>query len=498
MATIFRDPVITLQQPKPDCRSARESFPPGRRSLALLLAVALPIGQSVGHDSPNYFKDIDSPIARDRQRINDLPRQLDRAFPAGRNEVYGWDRPKDRKWDSPIARDRQRVNDLPRQLEKHPFNETDWPLADVRDSPIARDRQHNNDLQNQLATYQFNEEDWPLADRVDSPLTREQRPTTNDLPRRLQVTLPELQYDWPLPERVDSPLARDRQRVNDLPRQVETHPFGQTDWPLAEPIRTTPQGWTVSLALPPTTLPFDQTDWPLPQRRESARDRPEVNSLALRTATYPAAQYDWPLPERIDSPLARDRQRINDLGRQTFVRLPTQPYDWPLPRPGRPAPAEYFYANVVPINTPVVVVGAPFSQLNWPLAATMLQALIDNIPANLLPINVGPVPPPTPKHKSGVERLRVSTIAKIDRALAMNLIDSAVVRENLEELAARLRRVDQPSSTAYAYDSIAQIPEAMLLRDSGWSMTEIYALVDDVVAEREDEEALLMLLRSQL
>ena len=100
--------------------------------------------------------------------------------------------------------------------------------------------------------------------------------------------------------------------------------------------------------------------------------------------------------------------------------------------------------------------------------------------------------------KSGVERLRQSTIAKIDRALAYNLVDSAAVRENLEELVRRLRLVDQPSSTAYAYDSIAQIPEAMLLRDSGWSMTEIYALVDDVVAEREDEEALLMLLRSQL
>lgn len=237
--------------------------------------------------------------------------------------------------------------------------------------------------------------------------------------------------------------------------------------------------------------PFATGDWPSAKRRVLApSDTLPANLLPL--SVVPFVSFGGDLTARRDSPRARDWQAGNDINTRTAV--PFQPSDWPLPRAGRLLTPDAAYTNLLPLNAQVVL---PFAQFNWPLAARVMLKAFDSIPANLLPILVPPTPP-TPTHKSGTERLRQSTIAKINRALAMNLIDSAVVRENLEELVARLRQVDLPSATAYAYDSIAQIPEALLLRESGWTMTEIYALVDEVVSEREDEDALIMLLRSQL
>lgn len=384
-------------------------------SQALATAVDLPVGNAAGFLP--VPKTVDSPIARRWERSDSqalptavtLPFRLsewplpDRAAPAPPespplniavlNTVVVVEAPFfQTDWQLPgrVVRPPETAVATALALAAQPFGQFDWTLPSRTDSPLARDRQRQNDLARQTAvTLPSQLFDWPLPGRVDSPLARD-RQRQNDLARQVAVRLPEQQFDWPLPQRVDSPIARDRQRQNDLARQTAVSlPAQPYDWPLPQRPGAHPlDGASPNVALLNTvvvvTTPFSQLDWPLP---DSVKFRPGDTPLGLSlslTAT-PFAQFGWTLPAKLDSRQARDWQRANDLGRQLSVILPSEPYDWPLPRGRQPAPPEAAYVNVVPVNTPVVVVVKPFGQLDWPLPQIARPLTSPTSPANLLP-----------------------------------------------------------------------------------------------------------------
>ena len=134
---------------------------------------------------------------------------------------------------------------------------------------------------------------------------------TNDLCRQLAVTLPKQITDWPLASRLKV-INRDGQLQNVAALNtvaVSTQPFSLLDWQLPKKWKTDPPDVTYSESL----------------------------ALTVVVVTKPFLQLGWDLPGRKDSPLARERQRVNDLSRQLAVTLPARPYDWPIPKPKRAA-----------------------------------------------------------------------------------------------------------------------------------------------------------------
>jgi hypothetical protein len=296
MATVFRDPVVTNNRPKIDATHLRQFVSAG---LALLTAVALPVGQArhtnVGFDIPNPKFKVDSPIARDRQRINDLPRQLAQTLP---------------------------------------FNQAQWPLARLR-LPATPETPYLNIATIRtviVTTAPFYQTDWPLPKKgaLDLPDASWEAPLTLIAPK------PFLQSDWFVPQKF-RPDPPDATWSESLALTFTGQPFVQSNWPLPQKFRPDPPDVTYSesLALSFGGQPFALREWPLPRRARNAPDSQVQNIAALRTvivSTKPFVQLGWDLPRRIDSPLARDRQRQNDLARQTAVTLPARPYDWPIPK----------------------------------------------------------------------------------------------------------------------------------------------------------------------
>jgi hypothetical protein len=263
-----------------------------------------------------------------------------------------------------------------------PFNQYDWPLIEPK-RPRPSDWQRVNDLSRQIAvTLPFDLTEWPLPKRVDSPRGRNWE-LANDLGRQTAVTLPFSQTDWPLPDRADSPLARDRQRINDLGRQTAvTLPKQITEWPLAKPRRFLPPYWQPTNDLARKTfvrLPAQPYDWPLPKvARPKAPETPLPDTALLRTVVVvvkPFAQMGWELPQRTDSPIAREA--------------------WP-------------YITILPEGA-----AQPFSQTNWPLPLTGRPDVAPEIPANLLPIHVPPVPPEEFRPKGKIPHIEAWDLAHL-------------------------------------------------------------------------------------
>jgi hypothetical protein len=187
------------------------------------------------------------------------------------------DHPLPARRDSPRARDRGFVNDLPRRLEGvFPAWHPETPLAARRDSPRARDYWWNNDLPRRLEG-PFPGQTWDWS-RVAA-----RRPAALDTPqpaRSWQFNVPvQGQWDWPTATRLPR-VARDAPFPNTTPYQIapaQVPPFGQWDWSL--PTRRRPG---VADAIPPNTTPFQpvqqapqfgQFDWPLLARIDSPQAR---------------------------------------------------------------------------------------------------------------------------------------------------------------------------------------------------------------------------------
>ena len=153
---------------------------------------------------------------------------------------------------------------------------------------------------------------------------------TNDLPRQLAVTLPKQITDWPLSPRLKI-INRDGQLQNVAALNtiiVSPQPFSLLDW----------QG--------PRKLLLDLPDW-------SSGNVALLNTVIV--APKPFLQLGWDLPGRKDSPLARERQRVNDLPRQLAVTLPARPYDWPIPKPKRAKIPDTLYGTLPPFKVVVPV-----------------------------------------------------------------------------------------------------------------------------------------------
>jgi len=445
MATIFRGPVITLKPPQRDPLQARQFVSAG---LALLTAVALPVGHAAGlfelpklprGDPLQARQLISAGLSRQLAvalpaghsagfELADLPRGDPRearqftssglalltfvALPAGRETGFV-DQLAAPPRDPREARNWERNNDLPRQLQVTlPFFQSDWPLAD-RIALRSPEWQKVNDLSRQTATYPGAQYDWPPPKQVDSPISRRWE-LANDFPVQLEV-LPFNLEAWPLPARTDSPIARDRQRINDLSRQLAiTLPAQPYDWPLAKLIPLNPPPLSPINILPVSAQPFAQLDWPLPERTDSpiARDLERSVDLARGEGPFAFSQKDWPLPKLADSPIARDRQRINDLARQLETH-PFSQYTWPSPNPPV-ATAPAFLPPNTAVLTPVIVVTNPFAYFGWtlPLGIDSRQA------RDWQPITPIPPEPPGGEGPNALRRMLQSDQARDARLRA--------------------------------------------------------------------------------
>lgn len=306
MPTIFRVPDVkkTEVNLRRDPLQARQFVAMG---LALLTAVTLPRGEiahAAGMDIAPPKKLFDSPIARDRQRINDLSRSTFVQGPRGK--TVGMDLP--RPW-------------------RFPYIDKSWI--------------ETNDLCRQLATILPR---GKVAGTMDLPV----QPPRYRIPPVLYrtvfvspvVVFPESLTEWPLPQRPLRPIDRSWIETNDLPRQLaRTLPRSPTEWPLPQKAGQTRATVIYRSFAPPAAAPrpFALLDWPLPAK---GRPVPPVYAFSesLSLTAKPFAFLGWTLPLRKDSPLARDRQRINDLARQTAVTLPARPLNWPLSARARPTP----------------------------------------------------------------------------------------------------------------------------------------------------------------
>jgi hypothetical protein len=326
MAFVFRFPYVSRGALPRDSPSAREFIP---RNLALLTVVAVVAPP---------FHQTDWPLPDTRQQAR--PELVEaRALPIAAFKVlpfnvFDWPLPD--RVDSPIARDWERVNDLPRQRQQAlPFSQFDWPLAErvpllAPGTPLLNNAVLTTVV---IVTAPFAQFDWPLAERV--PLLAPEEPPPNNLAPKSAA--PFGQVDWPPPDRVDSPLARDWERVNDLPRQLQQAlPFSQFDWPLAERIPLlAPDRPPPNTAVPTTAAPFGQDDWPLAARtRPSAPETSPPNNAVLTTVvvvTAPFAQLDWPLAERIaPSTPETSPPNIAVLVPVVVVQAPFAFFDWRL------------------------------------------------------------------------------------------------------------------------------------------------------------------------
>lgn len=115
---------------------------------------------------------------------------------------------------------------------------------------------------------------------------------------------------------------------------------------------------------------------------------------------------------------------------------------------------------------------------------------ISSAPISALLASSGATP-----HHSGPERLRETIIAKVDRALAAQLMNTVYDREALERLAVGLRGHMLPSERSGLQDALGASPEVRYLLENAWSLQEIYALLSNIVDERDDEQSALLFSR---
>jgi hypothetical protein len=414
MATVIRPPIITNNRPKIDGTHLRQFVSAG---LALLTAVALPVGQArhtnVGFDIPkprvdhNQERQFASPGLSLRLATTPAFRTIDWRIPhrapprapetpplniAALNTVVAatkpfllsdWALPQkfrpgppDATWSESLALS---------VANQSPILDVLFSRPPLRSVPLAPDTAFANLVPLYtvvVTTAPFSQTDWPLPKKglLDLPDTSWASSLTLLAPK------PFLQSDWQLPQKF-RPDPPDVTYSESLAISFAGQPFVQSDWPLAKKSLPAPPIYSSSesLALTFTGQPFALRDWPLSVLSRPSPESQVQNIATLRTvvaAAKPFLQLGWDLPRRIDSPLARDRQRQNDLARQTAVRLPAQPYDWPAPK-GRRLP------------TPDTIYGTPqqfksVAPAIITLAATEAQ---DTGAFNLSFWRVEPIPP---------------------------------------------------------------------------------------------------------
>ena len=202
----FRAPLISRPARKPDSTIARTFVSAG---LALLTAVALPVGKSADRDHPNQKRNHYENLSW--IETNDLPRQLAVKLP---KQITDWPLPRRLKV---INRDGHLQNVAPLHtvvVTTAPFRQTEWPLPrkgklDLPDTTFTESLS--------LSAQPFAQFGWtlPVRFRTGPP----DAAFVNGLP--IVVGIPFAQFDWALAERVrlDAP---DTAFVNLLP----LHPVG--------------------------------------------------------------------------------------------------------------------------------------------------------------------------------------------------------------------------------------------------------------------------------
>ena len=256
MATVLRPPVISPPQKRRDTTHGRQFVSAG---LALLTAVALPVGKQVNQEPK-------------RQRDHNQERQFTSAglalrtfvaLPVGKSVL---EPPKLRR-DTRAARDWTFYNQaaLTPVVAGAPFHQAEWALPSRRRLDIAD-----------------NAASIPLA---------------------LELFPPFRQTDWALAKKVrlDLPDATFTESLS-----LAAQPFTQTDWTKAFSGRFSPATAYVNLAplQNPAVVaaPFAQLDWPLADRIHSDTPDPIVaNLLPLQPVVAPPVSHGyikWTKPHR--------------------------------------------------------------------------------------------------------------------------------------------------------------------------------------------------------
>lgn len=336
MATLTTGtPLIDATPQKRDSPIARQFVLAG---LALLTAVALPVGKSVGRDLPARAPD----HIQERQFVSEgLARRTFVALPSGQRVGLDLAKPPP---DAKIGRDWTPTNTLARQLAVTlPFGVTDWPLPRRVDSALNRYLLTPGTVAN---PYPFDATDWPLAKKPLPPAPETVPLNIAALNTVVVVAAPFSQSAWPPPQRIDSPGAR----------------------------------YLLTPGLGANPVPFQISDWPLAKKGLLDLSDPTA-AVSLSLTAQPFAQLGWTLPARTDSPIARDWVRVNDLPRQLQVALPFNLVEWPLPK-GTDSPLNRYLLTSGTVANP-----APFHATQWESTQKAKSPAPETTPLNIAAIN---------------------------------------------------------------------------------------------------------------
>ena len=232
-----------------------------------------------------------------------------------------------------------------------PFNKFDWP--------VPKDFQRNKDDNSWI---------WYSERIVNLP---------NPLPKN--------QYDWPLPKtfpRPDENYTWFSERIVNLPNPL---PKNNYDWPNPKPV-TWYQHWQQTTSQTVPTV-FSQHDWPLPRGPQYPMQTWLFFSEQLVNLPNPVPfnQFDWPVPRAYPpgaSYVYFSEQLVNQPNPQPFLNT-----DQPNPK------SQYWFRdwNQNLLQTTLAIVGAPFSQFDWPLprayslpGQTWIVNLLENTLAPIL------------------------------------------------------------------------------------------------------------------
>ena len=94
---------------------------------------------------------------------------------------------------------------------------------------------------------------------------------------------------------------------------------------------------------------------------------------------------------------------------------------------------------------------------------------------------------------SGVERLRLSNRARIPRAAAKAIIEDLCWRDGMQWFLSTHGSETSPQEQMAIFDALQAVPEARILLDVGYDLAAIYGLMDEVIADDDDEAVATLL-----